>query len=383
MGQTRKTLPKNTSIDTIAIVRDKKTKTRRFKIKIGEFDDAGKIYNKSHGIVARKEDDKPFYENVKDFFNNLPTRATNVHDRLNYADPKNDFDKSVYTQIIASPEEEDLNIVFDKFRKFLNDNKDEIAKYLSDNVSDAKITKEFMTEGTSNSHVYLIHETSGTPSEPSDDLIQKLEEYFELILKIITETPSKVGLTQSLRYDNTEIIIDYDPYNWSGKEVQILQEPNNNETALYVIGQVFNIIDPDFNDNFLQDNSPNTNNGIHLPMNSSTFFKLIVEIPTVSRIDYDQGYYVGDVDGKNKRRGSGIMVWKNGNMFEGKFRNNMPASGHYTESGKETESLTIVSMSSTEPVDEIYKFFYDVDTGRPKISLNFKDGKIESVTTSL
>ena len=79
MGQTRKTLPKNTSIDTIAIVRDKKTKTRRFKIKIGEFDDAGKIYNKSHGIVARKEDDKPFYENVKDFFNNLPTRATNVH----------------------------------------------------------------------------------------------------------------------------------------------------------------------------------------------------------------------------------------------------------------------------------------------------------------
>ena len=40
-------------------------------------------------------------------------------------------------------------------------------------------------------------------------------------------------------------------FNWTGGELAILQNPVNKENALFVIGQVFGFIDPDFNDNFV------------------------------------------------------------------------------------------------------------------------------------
>jgi hypothetical protein len=130
----------------------------------------------------------------------------------------------------------------------------------------------------------------------------------------------------SLKYDVTLTTIDKDKDNfkiWSAKEVGILEEPQNHENVLYVIGQVFNIIPPDYYESFLTDNPSTSSSASSLSSVSKTnFFQFIVKDPAsnIMSISKDGTLYVGETNG-NQKNGKGMMRWANGNIFEGEFVN--------------------------------------------------------------
>ena len=105
---------------------------------------------------------------------------------------------------------------------------------------------------------------------------------------------------------------------WSAKEVGILEEPQNHESVLYVIGQVFNIIDPTHYKSFLTD-KPSSASSLS-SISKTNFFQFIVKDPNITSISKDGTLYVGETK-DDKKEGKGMMRWANGSIFEGTFAN--------------------------------------------------------------
>lgn len=216
MGKTKK-LPPNTDVETTVVIKNKGTRKRVRIIKIGNSKESTDEYYKKHGIISREPDKDAW----TDFLNELPERAKNIHDVLNYK--KKDYENDIYSQAIASTKEEDFNIVFGKFREFLDVHK-----------NDPKIQ-----------HMNNLNNFEIDENKPNADegLLRLLNDYFDKIIEFITDPNSTYNDALSTISDD----IDY----WTGGELAILQNPVNKENALFVIGQVFGFIDPNFNDNFV------------------------------------------------------------------------------------------------------------------------------------
>jgi hypothetical protein len=140
----------------------------------------------------------------------------------------------------------------------------------------------------------------------------------------------------SLSYNDKDIenINKNDFTTWTAKEVGILEEPQNHENVLYVIGQVFNIIPPDYYESFLTD-KPSTSSSASSASSLSSvsktnFFKFIVKDPAsnIMSISKDGTLYVGETNGP-KKQGKGMMRWANGSIFEGTFANDFIENGTF------------------------------------------------------
>jgi hypothetical protein len=129
----------------------------------------------------------------------------------------------------------------------------------------------------------------------------------------------------SLSYNDKDIntINKDDLENWSAKEIGILEEPQNHENVLYVIGQVFNIIAPTHYESFLTEKPSSASSASSLSSISKTnFFQFIKKDPAsnITSISKDGALYVGQTNG-DKKYGEGMMRWANGSIFEGEFAN--------------------------------------------------------------
>jgi hypothetical protein len=75
---------------------------------------------------------------------------------------------------------------------------------------------------------------------------------------------------------------------------------------LYVVGQVFDVIDPDFNDSFVQKKV------IPSGSSESTNFFNMIQTPLQSSVVKTDNYKFIKLSDD-----SGVIIWKNGNVFEG------------------------------------------------------------------
>jgi hypothetical protein len=243
MGQTKgktKKLPPKTEVDTTVFIKKKGTRKRWGSIKIGQSTDSAETYYNEHGVVPRKQDSNSW----TDVLEGLSERAENMEAMLN--SNKND-ENIIYTQTFASPDEEDFNVVFSKFREFLNDNKVEIMGQLK---LTANITSAYLNEDPAINHKYLIDDAN---SEADEESMTFFEQNYDLIVGFLTD-PLASPSGFSFSYDVANPVVSDDKNAWTAGDMQILQDTKNRENAYYVIGQVFNIIDPTFNGNFVVEN---------------------------------------------------------------------------------------------------------------------------------
>ena len=251
--KTKKLPPKN-DVETTVFIKKKGTRKRVGILKIGKSNESIDEYYKQHGIVPR-EKDTSIFDAIIDGLEGLPDRAKRMHGILNYKekDAKGkelEYKNDIYTQTFASSDEEDFNIVFGKFREFLNANKLAIVdKMITNATIDADYIKADMTNPTvAGSHEYEIDEKK---AEADDDLMSFFKQNYDVIVEIITD-PTILSLS-GLTYNNKDLNVSDDEDAWTLGDMIILQDQDNRENAFYVIGQVFNIIDPAFNGNFVTD----------------------------------------------------------------------------------------------------------------------------------
>lgn len=257
MGKSKektKKLPPKTDVETTVFIKKKGTRKRVGTLKIGKSNESIDEYYKQHGIVPR-EKDKSIFDAIIDGLEGLPDRAKRMHGILNYKekDAKGkelEYKNDIYTQTFASSDEEDFNIVFGKFREFLNANKLAIVdKMITNATIDADYIKADMTDPTvAAEHEYEIDEKK---AEANDDLMSFFKQNYDVIVEIITD-PTILSLS-GLTYNNKDLNVSDDKDAWTLGDMIILQDQDNRENAFYVIGQVFNIIDPAFNGNFVTD----------------------------------------------------------------------------------------------------------------------------------
>jgi hypothetical protein len=166
-----------------------------------------------------------------------------------------------------------------------------------------------------------------------------------------------------LNYNPDDTTINKDDFKqWTGKEISILSAESNHENCIYVIGQVFNIINPDYRKSFLPEDSlyskilskiSSSISSVSAPSPTDIFTKISNISPTgvANRIDGPDGkwYYVGEIiqtssNAYDKKNGKGMIRWQNGNIFEGTFANDVIVTGILiTDSGKTKKTLTITS----------------------------------------
>lgn len=252
--QTRK-LPPKTDVNTTVFIRKKGTRKRVGILKIGKSKESTDAYYKDHGVVPLKDKDETIFTTINNLLEGLPERAKEMHEILNLEkkDAKGkapEYKNDIYTQTFASPDEEDFNVVFSKFREFLNDNKLAIVYQLKPS---GKINAAYMKEDPADpaiTHEYLIDDAN---SEADEESMTFFKQNYDLIVEFLTEPlPSGVSLTV-FTYAKKDLNISDDKNAWTEGDMRILQDQDNRENAYYVIGQVFNIIDPDFNGNFVTD----------------------------------------------------------------------------------------------------------------------------------
>jgi hypothetical protein len=175
---------------------------------------------------------------------------------------------------------------------------------------------------------------------------------------VSTPATSATNTLSDLKYNADDITIDKDKFaNWTGKEISILGAESNNENCIYVIGQVFNIIDPDYRKSFLPEDSlyskilskiSSSISSLSAPSPTDIFTK--ISIGSANRIDEpnNKWYYVGGItksaSNNDLKDGNGMIRWQNGNIFEGTFTNDAIVSGNLiTDSGKIKKTLTITA----------------------------------------
>ncbi len=166
-------------------------------------------------------------------------------------------------------------------------------------------------------------------------------------------------------YAPDDTTIDKDDFKkWSGKEISILGAESNHENCIYVIGQVFNIINPKHYKSFLPEDSlyskilskiSSSISSVSAPSPTDIFTKISNISMGATRIDGPGGkwYYVGEItpsssNANDKKNGKGMIRWQNGNIFEGTFANDVIVTGILiTDSGKTKKTLIITSGVAT------------------------------------
>ena len=157
-----------------------------------------------------------------------------------------------------------------------------------------------------------------------------------------TTTATSPASLSNLNYDANLTTIDKNNLknlkNWSAKEIDILEESQNHETVLYVIGQVFNIIPPDYYESFLKE-KPSSASSLS-SISKTKFFEFIKKDPAsnIMSISKDGTLYVGVII-NGQKNGKGMMRWANGSIFEGEFANDFITNGTFRKNDGTSNNL--------------------------------------------
>jgi hypothetical protein len=210
---------------TTGIVKNAKTDEEVDMVKLLEYKDNEKLYLRTYGLLKMPKG--------LDFVDEFEKMVKNIYDSLNYDPMKNKYDIEPHVEFVPSPQGAKYNKVFGKFREFLIANKDDIATKLVAGVANATFTVEYLTmTDSSGQHEFVYVPPSATalvaPPVSEDVAIEALHTFFE----IITED-------------------DYTNPPLSPEEMTVITDPDNYENAIFVIGQVFGIIAPDFDGDLL------------------------------------------------------------------------------------------------------------------------------------
>lgn len=205
---------------TTGIVKNANTGDEVGMIEIPEYADNEKLYLETYGLLKMPKD--------LDFAEKFENMVKTTYKFLN---PELPVDIEPNVKFVPSPKGAKYNKIFGKFREFLTANKDDIAKQLA--TANTTFTVEYLTMTDSpGPHVFVFVPPSATApvsSVSEDDAIEALHTFFE----IITED-------------------DYTNPPLSPEEMKVIVDPDNNENAIFVIGQVFGIIAPGFHGDLLK-----------------------------------------------------------------------------------------------------------------------------------
>ena len=201
-----------------AIIKDAKTKDEVGVIKIPEYAGNRDLYLKTYGLLKMPKG--------LDFADDFKNMVDNAYNSLN-SDPKNKPTFEPHVEFIPSSHGAKYNKVFGNFREYLIKNKDAIATKLV--AANGKFKREYLMEDpmTTTTHSFVFVPSSAPASSVLvDDAIEALNAFFTIIIE-----DSAISL--------------------SAEEMKVITDPDNYENAIFVIGQVFGIIAPDFNGDLL------------------------------------------------------------------------------------------------------------------------------------
>lgn len=320
---------------TLNVIVDKDTKdvigTIEHDVKT---DNSKQNYYNSRGMLPKDKDDFTL-DKLKEA---IGEAIDEVNYEYNPPDQTKMEIKTYYTNVDTNADIINENIVFAKFRSCLTENRAAFADILEPSAATAitMTVAELKADPNDPNFSAPSYKIPETPQQNYDDVVDLLQKYYDATIVILKETTNKQITTIS--YDSTIQTIDETQVNtWSAKELSILEDPTNLENALYVIGQVFNIIDPKFYGKLITTPVPVPIVPIvpTAKIQPIAMFNLIVPpVQTVrKRIDYGNNeFYVGDVDANGKKTGTnGLYRYSNGNFFEGKFANDKIQPGIFTD----------------------------------------------------
>jgi hypothetical protein len=297
--------------------------------------DRFKEYSKNSGVVYENSSSIFDFENLAE---NLREQSAKMYEEFNNV--KTNVDSAYEKSVDLSDDNINFKNVFQKFRGCLNRYReafaDEIVSVPSLTVGSTTYDLAYLKESIPATLTYV----DMTNFADVKTMVEMLESIKNKVLDILKDPSAYVPASSSsssasssvnfstLSYNDKDIgTIDKDNLDtWSGKEVSILEEPQNHENVLYVIGQVFNIIDPTHYDSFLTD-KPSTASSLS-SVSKTNFFKFIEKDPKITSISKDGTLYVGETNG-NQKQGKGMMRWANGSIFEGTFANDFIANGSF------------------------------------------------------
>jgi len=249
--------------------------------------DRFKEYSKNSGVVYENSSSIFDFENLA---KNLREQSAKMYEEFNNV--KTDVDSAYEKSIDLSDDNINFKNVFQKFRGCLNRYReafaDEIVSVPSLTVGSTTYDVAYLKESTPATLTYV----DMTNFADVKTMVEMLESIKNKVLDILKDPSAYVQASSSsstsassslsssvnfstLSYNDKDIgTIDKDNLDtWSGKEVSILEESQNHENVLYVIGQVFNIIDPTHYDSFLTD-KPSTASSLS-SVSKTNFFKFI------------------------------------------------------------------------------------------------------------
>lgn len=209
--------------ESTAIMKDKITNDQLGVLKVPEYADNQKLYLETYGLLKMPKglgfaDD--FKNMVDDAYAYLNSNKTNT-----VVDP--------HVEFVPSPEGAKYNKVFGDFRKYLIENKDAIAVKLV--AANATFTLEYLKMEPGIPHEFVFVR----PPDPS------------ATVPAFNAAPASVeDATAALNAFFTTITED-SAISLSPEEMKVIKDPDNYENAIFVIGQVFGIIAPDFNGDLL------------------------------------------------------------------------------------------------------------------------------------
>ncbi len=297
--------------------------------------DSGNKYYKTAEILPVSPPDKSLIDEIKDF--NLENAVDAINAKMD-SNAKEQPVESVFEMDVTDQDVVDFNSVFMKFRKMLIDKKEVVTNFVNDKDStkpDNQI-KQYAKGDTYNISANNVDET----------YVKKLELWCDIIIAGIINGINQIP---DINYvENSETINPNDPFKWTKKEKDILEKQENRENALYVVGQVFDVIDPDFNDSFVQKKV------IPSGSSESTNFFNMIQTPLQSSVVKTDNYKFIKLSND-----SGVIIWKNGNVFEGEVTVN-PADNTLTiTSGtlKVKKNTGITGMLKPNEYDN-----FDIDT---------------------
>lgn len=345
----QKSLPSGVRVTRKNIFTNKKGNNYRLDFKIPTKND-GDEYYKSLRVLPKPE--KSVWEQIQNY--DFDSAVNKINAELN--EPVQSVESSIYQFDVVDDDVVAFNEVFLKFRDVLIDERDNISNELAKTTSGdgTSLTKDQLTNDKPTN--YFIDNSATT--ENKKKYVALLEAYYIITMDNITDV----------------FPIDKPEYG-------ILTDEENRETALYIIGQVFNIINPGFNDNLYD--APAPKSGFSMPSLSMpslpSFFSsakiapetvLNLITPTSSNLSSmlikssdNKRYYVGGKTADGKMDGQGMIRWQNNNFFEGTFKDNAIENGTFfsfsAADGKHTR---------TKVDENTDKSIFDMENGTIKTS---------------
>lgn len=318
---------------TLNVIVDKDTKDVVKTIEHNvETDSSKKNYYNSRGMLPKDKDDFTL-DKLKEA---IGEAIDEVNYEYNPPDQTKMEIKTYYTNVDTNADIINENIVFAKFRSCLTENRVAFADILVATpvtpVTPVTMTAaELKADPDDLTFVTPTYKIPGTPPKTNyDDVVDLLQKYYDTIIEILKETTN--NQIKAISYLASQTIDETQVNAWSAKELSILEDPTNLENALYVIGQVFNIIDPKFYGKLITTPVPIVPIVSTAKIQPIAMFNLIAQTAR-KRIDYGNNeFYVGDVDANGKKTGiNGLYRYSNGNFFEGEFANDVIQTGIFTD----------------------------------------------------